>query len=197
MTDDTAPSRRLPATFALCAAAILAIGAIGYAAFRSDEPVASAPDNEAAAQAPSLDESIATLQQALRSDPDNHETWFMLGLALRDDGQLAEAGQAFRRAMELAPRNADYTAYLGEMVLLDSASRGEEPPEEAARLFQRALELDPRNAPARFYSATLKDRAGDHRGAVDEMIALLGDAPPGALWAQQVRQSAISIPSSD
>ena len=89
--------------------------------------------------------------------------------------------------MELAPQNADYTAYLAEMLLLQGPARNQPPP-EAERLFRRALELQPGNPQARYYLATLRDMRGDHRGAVDDLIALLREAPAGrALGAAGAR----------
>ena len=114
----------------------------------------------------------------------------MLGMALRGSERFAEAGQAFRRATELAPGNADYTAYLGEMLIL--AADGPPPP-EAERLFRRALELQPGNPQARYYLATLRDMRGDHRGAVDDLVALLREAPAGATWEPQVRGAVTAI----
>ena len=193
MSETSAQARRISsATLALGAAALLATAALGIVLFRSGDTIAAAPesDAQAAADAPSLDQSIATLQEALRRDPDNHENWFMLGLALRDSRSFPEAEQAFRRAMELAPRNADYTAYVAEMLLLIG---GDNPSTEAEQLLRRTLELDPGNAQARYYLATLKDVRGDHRGAVDELLALLRDAPPGASWEPQVRDAVTLI----
>ena len=64
------------------------------------------------------------------------------------------------------------------------------PPPEAERLFRRALELAARQSRRRaIYLATLKDMRGDHRGAVDELIALLREAPAGAPWEPQVREA--------
>jgi cytochrome c-type biogenesis protein CcmH len=193
MVETSAQARRISsATLALGAAALLAVGAVGIAVFRSGDTVAATPGGEALAdaEAPSLDASIATLQEALRRDPDSHDNWFMLGLALRDSRRFPEAEQAFRRAMELAPRNADYTAYVAEMLLLVG---GDNPSPEAEQLFRRTLELDPGNAQARYYLATLKDVRGDHRGAVDELLALLRDAPAGASWEPQVRDAVTLI----
>ena len=193
MSETSVQARRISsATLALGGAALLAAAAVGIVLFRSGDTIAAAPASEAqaAADAPSLDQSIATLQEALRRDPDNHENWFMLGLALRDSRSFPEAEQAFRRAMELAPRNADYTAYVAEMLLLMG---GENPSTEAEQLLRRTLELDPGNAQARYYLATLKDVRGDHRGAVDELLALLRDAPPGASWEPQVRDAVTLI----
>lgn len=182
------------ATIALAAAALLAAGAIAVAMFRSGgdaAPAQAAEANANAGQPGSVDAMIAGLAQRLIRDPDDHEGWFLLGTAYRNSGRFAEAAQAFRRASELAPRNADYAAYLGEALLL-AAGEGAPPP-EAERLFRRALALQPGNPQARYYLATLRDMGGDHRGALDELIALLGEAPAGAPWTPQVREAAIAI----
>lgn len=195
MAEDPAPRRGIPpATLALGAAALLAVAVIGIKLFRSDDPVAAATTEAGNGQAaPSMAETIASLTEAVRRDPDNDNAWYMLGLALRDERRFDEAAQAFRRAMELMPRNAEYTAFVGEMLLLGATSANRPIPEETERLFRRSLELEPGNPQARFYLATLKDQAGDHRGAIDDMIALLRDAPPGELWPQQVRASILAI----
>lgn len=193
MANQPPSARRISsATLALGAAAILAVAAIGIAVFRSDDAADPAPaNNSAMAQGPgSVEEMVARLREQLRQNPDDHEAWRMLGLAHREMGQFAEAEQSFRRAMELAPRNADYTAYLAEAVLLRG---GGTPPPEAEQLFRRALELQPGNPQARYYLATIKDVRGDHETAVNELIALLRDAPAGAPWEPQVRQAVTQI----
>ena len=104
-----------------------------------------------------IEDSIASLNEQLRQDPDNHRTGILLGLALRDERQFAEAdagippgdgaGAAERRIHRLSRR--------------DAAGAGRRTPRapEAERLFRRALELQPGNPSARFYLATLKDSA--------------------------------------
>ena len=126
-----------------------------------------------AAQPGGSDGQIASLRERLRQDPDNDRGWFLLGMAYRESERFAEAAQAFRRAGELAPRNADYAAYRGEALLPRAATRRRPRP---ARLFRRALELQPGNPQARYYLATLKDMGGDHRGAVDDLVALLRES---------------------
>ena len=189
----TAERRFTPAAIALIVAGLLALVAIGIAIFRPSETsgaaaTANAIDN--AQSAGSVEQMIATLQGRLREDPDNHELWYMLGLAQRDRGDFRQAEQAFRRAMELSPQNADYTAYLAEMMLVQDGRR---PRPEAERLLRRVVELQPGNPQARYYLATLKDMRGDHRGAVDDLIALLREAPADAPWEPQVRQATETI----
>ncbi len=195
MASPTEPARRFSAaTLALVVAGLLALAAIAIALFRSDDRAGEAPapvNAMAAAAAPSLDAMIAQMRERLRQDPDNHEGWHMLGLAYRENGNFAEAEQAFRRAMELSPQNADYTAYLAEALLLRGG--GAAIPPEAERLFRRTLELQPGNPQARYYLATLRDQRGDHRGAIDELVALLREAPADAPWEPQVRSAVTTI----
>ena len=190
----TAPRRIAPATIALVLAGLLLAATIAILLFGSGEGEEAAGNASANAtaerQAPSMDAMVASLQQRLRQDPDNHEGWFLLGMTFRGGGRFREAEQAFRRAAELAPRNADYAAYLGEVLLLLG---GDRPPPEATTLFRRALAIELGNPQALYYLATIKDVNGDHRGAIDDLIALLRDAPAGAPWEAQVRGAVASI----
>lgn len=184
-----APGRA--ATLVLAVAGLIALAAVGLSVARSGR--ASDADEAPGAnaqQAAAGEQSIPALQDRLRRDPDDDQGWFTLGLFYRQERRFAEAEQAFRRASELRPDNADYVAYRGETLLLLS---GREPPPEAERLFRRALELAPGNPQARYYLATLRDRRGDHRGAIDDLAALLREAPPGAPWEPQVREAALAI----
>ncbi len=63
-------------------------------------------------------------------------------MVLGGGGQHDEAARAFREAMTLSPKNAQYAYNLG-LVLM----RAGQP--EAAEWFRRALTLDPVFAPAR------------------------------------------------
>jgi cytochrome c-type biogenesis protein CcmH len=188
-------SRFNPATLALVTAALLVAVALAVrfwpagAALESDTGNVST-NGAASDRAGDLDALAAQLAEAVRLDPDNHQAWFQLGLLLRNSGRFVEAEQAFRRAGELAPDNPDYLAYRGEILMV--VSRGEIPP-EAERLFRRALALDRENAQARYFLATIRDRRGEHAGAIDDLIALLRDAPPGAAWEAQVRTAITGI----
>lgn len=199
MAAEPSQTRRFsPATLALGGAAVLVVATLGYRIASGGGGEAAAPEVNAAAAAAgapgSVEDMVAALRERVRADPDNHRDWFLLGLASRESGNLAEAEQAFRRAMELSPQEANYTAYLAESVLLRS---GNTPPPEAEQLLRRVLELEPGNAQARYYLATIRDVRGDHRGAVDDLIALLGDAPEGAPWEAQVREAVTGIAAAN
>lgn len=193
----TASGRIAPATIALIVAALLALVAIAVALLRSSDDPAAAADvstNAAQAQPPGdMEGMIASLTERVRQDPDDHESWFQLGFLLRNTGRYIQAEQAFRRAGELAPNNANYLAYRAEILLV--MARNDEVPPEAERLLRRVIALEPDNPQAKFYLATIRDIKGEHRGAVDDLIALLRSAPPGATWEPQVRTALVGIAS--
>jgi cytochrome c-type biogenesis protein CcmH len=190
MAEATQTKRRIsPATIALVVAGLIALAAIIYAASRSAEPEAVA--NQAApAQPTDPAQSIAAMRQRLAQDPDNHRGWHLLGYTLQQTGQFAEARQAYQRAMQLQPDNPDYIASLGEMILVLG---GEGADQEAEALFRRALEFRRDHPAPRYYLAILKDTKGQHKEAVDELIALLNEAPAGAMWETQVRDAVEKI----
>jgi cytochrome c-type biogenesis protein CcmH len=192
----TAPRRPGLATIALVLAGLLAVTAVGIALYRSSGGDAEATANASAnaispqPQAGNMEAMAAQLRERLRQDPDNDRGWFMLGMSYRESGRFAEAEQAFRRASELAPNNANYLAYRAEILL---ANGHDNPPTEAAALFRRALAIEPGNPQARYYLATIKDMGGDHRGALDDLVALVREAPADAPWLEQVRGAALAI----
>lgn len=209
MVQAASPASRLqPATIALAAAGLIALGVLVYTlAFRGDGAAttnALAVTNTSAgnaAQATEADEQAAvaeaearirTILAALRTDPDNHQAWFELGWLYRAFNRVDEAAQAFRRAAELQPANALYANHLGEMLLI-AATRADRPITEAERYFRRGLQLQPGNAMSRFYLATIKDARGDHRGAIDDMIELLRNPPSGEPLPPQVRSSVMLL----
>jgi cytochrome c-type biogenesis protein CcmH len=190
------PPRHVAATVALAGAGLLALASVVFAVSRpSDEASAEGPAADANGQtAASAEEVIPQLQERLRQNPDDDEAWFTLGLTYREQRRVREAEQAFRRAMELRPQNADYTGYLAESLFILSEGN---PPPEAERLFRRVLELRPGHPQARYYLATLRDIRGDHRGAIDDLVALLREAPPGTPWEPQVREAATRIAAAN
>jgi cytochrome c-type biogenesis protein CcmH len=178
------------ATIALAGAGLIALAAVAVAVARSEGSAGIEAPANVQTPAATPEAMIAEIEERLRRDPDNDRGWFNLGILYREARRFPEAERAFRRAMELQPRNADYVAYLGETLLLMG---GRAPPPEAEALFRRALTLDAANPQALYYLATLQDHRGDHRGAVDALLALLRQAPADAPWEPQVREAAVRI----
>ena len=186
----TSPARRpSTATIALVAAGILAAASAGVALYRSSagngtEGAAHGtvtPDQPVATVA----QKIAELEARLKIDPDEPADWRMLGWSYFETGDLARSADAYRRAAELEPNNAENWSSLGEA--LQSASTKVSP--EAASAFERALKLDPEDPRARYFINVQKDLSGQHEAAIAGWIALLRDTPAGAPWEADLRRT--------
>ncbi|WP_293374142.1 c-type cytochrome biogenesis protein CcmI [Phenylobacterium sp. SCN 70-31] len=127
---------------------------------------------------------IAQLETQMRQRPDNAEGWRMLGWSYLQTGRNAEAAEAYGRAAALDPANADYLSAQGEATVL--AAEGQVTP-AAEAIFRKTLRIDAADPRARYYLAVGKDQRGDQAGAMNDWIALLRSAPPGAPWAPEVR----------
>ncbi|MEW4466374.1 tetratricopeptide repeat protein [Parasphingorhabdus sp. JC815] len=175
---------------ALIIAAILALGAIGVQIYRStagdaSDPVAM-PATEESGQAPSVNEVIAGLEQKLQENPDDAESWRMLGWSYFETGKFAESATAMKRATTLDPKNPEYWSMLGEALVM--ASDGQKVPTDASDAFKKALALDKSDPRARYFLAVEKDISGDHSGAINDWFALLKDTPADAPYASDIRR---------
>mgnify|MGYP003673811365 CR=1 FL=1 len=174
---------------ALILAALLALAAIGVQIYRSmnddNERTASVATAEGEA-APSVDEVIAGLEKKLQDNPDDAESWRMLGWSYFETQKFAESATAMKRATTLDPDNPEYWSMLGEALVM--ASDGQQVPPDAAAAFRNALKYDAKDPRARYFLAVQKDIAGDHKGAIDDWFALLGDTPADAPYAEDIRR---------
>ncbi len=169
--------------YGLAAAALVAILTV---ALRYRRPAGEGPSRDPAAAegAHAIAPMIAGLEAKLKADPGDVAGWRMLGQSYFALGRFAEAARAMARATALAPRSAADWSALGE-ALVYAHRNGVDA--DAAHAFERAVAIDPKDARARYFLGVRKDLAGDHRGAIEDWIALLRDAPAGAPWAQSVR----------
>ncbi len=179
---------------ALGLAAVVVLGATGlYLAIGRPDVPATRPQPAAmggvaaAADHPQGEVSsmIAALEAKMKESPDDPEGWRMLGWSYLQTGRNAEAAEAYGKAAALSPGNAEYLSAQGEATVL--AAEGQVTP-AAVAAFRKAVAADRLDPRARYYLAVAKDQAGDQKGAMDDWIALLRDAPPDAPWAGQIRQ---------
>jgi len=192
-----APPRPLPErTLLILALGIVAVVTLAGTGLylkigRPDVPAASglkggAPGPAASADHPQGDVGamIAQLEAQMQQQPGNAEGWRMLGWSYLQTGRNAEAAQAYGKAAAIEPGNAEYLSAQGEATVL--AAQGQVTP-AAEDIFRRAVAADPGDPRARYYLAVGKDQSGDQKGAMDDWIALLKSAPPGAPWVGEVR----------
>jgi cytochrome c-type biogenesis protein CcmH len=104
-----------------------------------------------------------------------------------DSGQFDKAAQAYGEALRLAPGNASLWSARGEAWVM--AGRHEPLPAAALSDFETAIRLDSKDPRARYFLAVKQDLAGDHKGAINNWLALLADTPPGAVWEADLRRT--------
>lgn len=166
--------------------AIIALGfAIGYAVNR-DSGSAPAAVPEVAADNASGD-PVAVLEKRVRENPGDGEGWAGLGAAYFNAGRFSDAIPAYEKATAAMPSAAGLWSALGESRVM--ASERDPMPSEAAANFAKAVSLDAKDPRARYFLAVKKDLDGDHKGAVDDWLALLADTPPGAPWESDLRRT--------
>ncbi len=185
MASETAALNENKAGFgriALIAAAVIALIAVGVAVWKR---AGGAEANATAQTAAELPDSIATLEAKLKADPKDANGWRMLGWSFFETGKYAEAASAYANAVKLEPNNADFWSSLGEARVM--AGKGDVPP-EAKQAFDRAVALNAKDPRARYFLAVAKDMSGDHKGAIDDWLALLADTPAGAPWEADLKR---------
>ena len=186
MTEETSRSTTGLAVsrIVLGGAAALALAAVGVKLWqaRTDAPAAASTASDETQ--PDVGVMISNLEKRLKDNPDDAEGWRMLGWSLYGTGKYAEAAQAYRRATQLDPKAVEGWSALGEALVL--AGNDKVTP-DAANAFGKALEIDPKDPRARYFMAMSKEQAGDSKGAVAGLLALLKDTPAGAPWEANVR----------
>lgn len=187
MTKDSAVNKGFSLPFArvaLILAALVALAAIAIAVIRSSGGGNESPATATGPAAGDLSTVISSLEKKLAENPADAERWNLLGLAYYNVGRYADAVKAYGKASTINPKNAVYWSALGEAQLL-SGPGGVTPEAEAS--FRKALALDPGDFRARYFIAVKKDDSGDHKAAVEDLIGVLRDSPPGASWEKPVR----------
>ena len=179
----------LVAIVTLCATALYAM--MGHPELTSSAAttVASAPDPQAAsADSKShpmgeVASMISSLETKLQQNPGDAQGWQMLAWSYMRTGRPADAAKAYAKAVAIDPNNVEYLSAQGEAMVQSEGKVSD----EAAAIFRRALKGDPADPRARYFLAIHRDQTGDHKGAMDDFVALLKSAPPDAPWASQVR----------
>ncbi|MBF0160352.1 MAG: tetratricopeptide repeat protein [Magnetococcales bacterium] len=99
----------------------------------------------AAYQREEYDRAWAHCQQALQRDGNRPDSWTMAGMIHRKAGRVAEAIEAYRRAIAVQPLFADSYNNLGNLLLRDQNK-----PEEAIDCYRRAIEIKPDSVDAHY-----------------------------------------------
>ncbi len=124
-----------------------------------------------------LQEIVQDLQRALKSAPDDGETWTVLGRAHLMLGEFEQAVQAFKQAEQYTTPDAQFYADLSDATAM--ANNGNMQGEPVS-LLRKAIELDPNNEKALWLFGTAAFEAGDLEAALVPWRRLHNLMPAGS-----------------
>lgn len=126
-----------------------------------------------------MDEAIATLQRRLAQQPDDLESWMLLGRSYMSMRRFGDAAQAFRQAAAVDGQNSPQVlADLGEALAL---SDPEGLAGEAGAIFERVLSKSPSHPKALWYGGLNAYENANFALADERLSLLLTMNPPETL----------------
>ena len=177
-------------------ASIVVLGSVGlYAALgRPDLPSvqsqAQAPAAQQTAQAAGaqqdgeVDSLVKKLEKRLADNPNDPDSWRVLGWSYYNMGRNKDAVAAYRRAVDLQKDDPTLKALLGEAMVVEA---GNTVTDAALAIFEEVLAINPNDERGRFFKGVAKAQKGDNQGAIDEWLALYKVAPADAEWTGDLR----------
>ncbi|MFK7856931.1 MAG: c-type cytochrome biogenesis protein CcmI [Granulosicoccus sp.] len=156
----------------------------------ADSPQANTAQ-QAAGQAPALDELLPKLEERLTNSPDDIDGWRLLGRSYLSVNEFAKARQAFEKALELDNNDVPTIAQLAESIAMtnDGDLSG-----EATTLLERATALDASNEHTLWLLSIARQQAGDHDAAIagfNRLAKIAGDNPDALATIEQMRSRSV------
>jgi len=96
----------------------------------------------------------------LKRDQDFADAWFLCGVIAAHNGQVKKSVEIFRKAIVLAPGNAEYLAELGKQYIALRETQ------QALRAAQEAMALKPTSVPVLNTLGTVFSHCGEHQTAL-------------------------------
>jgi Tfp pilus assembly protein PilF len=121
------------------------------------------------------------LERAATALDDHAEAQHALGLALYEIGRGADAREALRRAVSLAPDEAPYLVALGRSCADDELYG------EARTSLEKALRLDPSMAEAHAVLAVVCHKTGQRQAAMHHAREALSEQPDDETMAELLK----------
>ena len=115
---------------------------------------------EAANQRGETWKCIRWMEKVASIDPDDPNTFYLLGVSYEMDGRMEESLNAYARVIEIKPDHAKALYRLGLLYLRKRDF------EAALEPLQKALEIEPRSAELNFRLGLAYDRMQDHEKAI-------------------------------
>ncbi len=108
----------------------------------------------------------AELLEALKERPKDAGLWNLLGVANAQENRTAEAEQAFRRAVAIAPKLESAWLNLGRLYQMEGGNKA------AVNAYETVLRLNPASPESHHQLALLLQSSGDFRGSLTHLDRL-------------------------
>jgi cytochrome c-type biogenesis protein CcmH len=179
---ERAPARSRTAAVAVgVAVPLLALGIY----FVAGTPGALDP-RQALPSADQVEAMVARLAAKLRENPDDADGWKLLGRSYAVMGRYADAVNAYAKAAERSPRDAQLLADFADALAM---YRGQKLAGEPERLIQRALEIDPKNLKALALAGTAAYERQDYGKAAELWGRMLPLVPADSEDARMISEN--------
>jgi cytochrome c-type biogenesis protein CcmH len=148
-------------------------------------PAALAPGSDPHAfDSQQLTALVERLAARMRENPDDAEGWRLLGRSYAALGRFPESLDAYAKAVERKPRDADLLADMADVLATTRSERLQGEPE---KLVMRALEIDPQNLKALALAGTAAFERKDFNGAARYWQRMLPLVPPESEDARSIQ----------
>ena len=147
-----------------------------------------APPSAAAAGPPErtqeqIEANVAKLAERLKSNPNDAQGWTMLARSYSSMEKYSEAANAYAKATELNPKDADL---LAEYAFVTGMAEGRSLEGKPTEIINRALKVDPENAKALQLAGSAAFQAKDYKKAIEYWQRVLKKVPPGSEVAETI-----------
>ena len=149
-------------------------------ATQSSNATATAPSERTQAQ---IEANVAKLAERLKSNPSDAQGWTMLARSYSSMERYTDAVNAYAKATELTPKDADLWA---EYAFTTAMANGRSLEGKPMELIDRALKVDPDNAKALQLAGSAAFQAKDYKKAVDYWERVLKQVPPNSDVGQTI-----------
>jgi cytochrome c-type biogenesis protein CcmH len=139
---------------------------------------------QAKSDVPPVDEMIRRLAARLLQNPKDAQGWRTLGWSYLNIGQFFEASEAYAKAIELSPNDAEIRSARIEALV---RSADGVVTADAKRAIEDTLKIDPQNGRARFFAGLAKEQEGDKTSALTDWREVLRDADPNESWVPDLK----------
>jgi cytochrome c-type biogenesis protein CcmH len=129
---------------------------------------------------------VEGLAKRLKENPENTEGWIMLARSYNALQRYPEAAQAYAKAVERKPTDAQLLADYADVLAM---AQGRNLMGEPERLVERALKADPENIKALALAGTAEFMKKDYRAAVSHWEKIVALVPPESEFGRSVASS--------